>query len=191
LPVENKTINSIRPNTRRIVDKRDLSPANMPSIQGHDSVAISFGASGKSNSTRTWKQYFTDLYNKFRDQIHKLVNSIKSFFKKPAKNQTDSNTLKDASDSSSVNTPKITQPSQPTNLPEGADFSKMTPEERSSKIRQLIEYKQSGKTYDDLSAEDQYFLCVFISEALKQPDPAHANLGKAIADLYEIPIEDT
>lgn len=164
--------------------------ANLPAINGHDIVSISFGSGEKSKSTRTWKQYFSDLYTKVCNQIRKFINSIKSFFKKPAKNQAGPNTPKDASDTS-ANTPDITKSRQLTDLPEDSNFPEMTPDETANKVRQLIEYRENGKTYDDLNIADQCFLRIFINETLNDSNPANVDLGKGIADLYGISIENT
>ena len=147
---------------------------------------VLFGSSEKSKPTKTWKQYFSDLYNKVRDGICKFIKLIKSFFKSSATNQADQHAPKDASDSS-VST---TQSRKLADLPRGSDFSEMTPEETTSKVRQLIEYGKNGKNHNDLSIEDQCFLGEFIREALSQPHPKDVETGKVLAELYNISTED-
>lgn len=156
---------------------------SLSAIKEPDRVSILFGSGEKSKSKRTWKQYFSDLYTKVLKKFHKFINSIKSFFKKPANNQVDPKTPKDAADSS-----VSTQPSQSTDLPKDVHLSDMTPEERSGKVRKLVEYAENGKTYDDLSVWEQRFLLEYVEEVKNHPNPSPSskNLAIGLSDYYKL-----
>lgn len=184
LLVIDKTTNRIHPKAHRGLSKDDLGAAFFPSTKTYERVAISFGARRESKSNRTWKQYFTELYNKLSLKFCKFINAVNSLFKKPSKNQAELNRHKDPSISLASLKPSVINPTS------DHQFSEMTRAQRTQNINRLIKQAADGKAYIDLCADDQNFLYTFIRKAMSQSDPDDQEIAKGLTDLYDLPKEE-